>query len=221
MLDLLERQERLTVNQWKVVTAAILGGALGSLAFLLPSFALGVASALRHLTYARSPLIHLSTGVGTVLGGIFWGWMADRIGRRKAFIATVLNVSLASGIMAATPDQGALMFLTVCFLLAAFGASGLFVTLLPLVQEFVPASKRGWIGGLGNRHDFVGDVCIAAGSTTGCAYRLARSFRSRLTPGVGHAVDPRLGSRVSALADPQRAARGRQTIAVLGPPNRP
>ena len=148
MLDLLERQERLTVNQWKVVTAAILGGALGSLAFLLPSFALGVVSALRHLTYARSPLIHLSTGVGIVLGGIFWGWMADRIGRRKAFIATVLNVSLASGIMAATPDQGALMFLTVCFLLAAFGASGLFVSLLPLVQEFVPASKRGWIGGL-------------------------------------------------------------------------
>jgi MFS transporter, putative metabolite:H+ symporter len=114
MLDLLERQERLTVNQWKVVTVAILGGALGSLAFLLPSFAVGVASALRHLTYARSPLIHLSTGVGTILGGIFWGWMADRIGRRKAFIATVLNVSLASGIMAATPDQGALMFLTVC-----------------------------------------------------------------------------------------------------------
>jgi hypothetical protein len=51
-----------------VVTAAILGGALGSLAFLLPSFALGVASALRHLTYARSTLIPLSTGVGTVLG---------------------------------------------------------------------------------------------------------------------------------------------------------
>jgi hypothetical protein len=44
MLELLEKQERLTVNQWKVVSPAILGGALGSLAFLLPSFALGVSS---------------------------------------------------------------------------------------------------------------------------------------------------------------------------------
>jgi hypothetical protein len=33
MLELLERQERLTVNQWKLIFVAILGGALGSLAF--------------------------------------------------------------------------------------------------------------------------------------------------------------------------------------------
>jgi hypothetical protein len=33
MLELLERQERLTVNQWKVIAAAIIGVVLGSLAF--------------------------------------------------------------------------------------------------------------------------------------------------------------------------------------------
>jgi len=148
MLELLERQERLTVNQWKVVFAAILGGALGLLAFFLDGFALGSASVSQHLTYAQSPLIHQSIGAGTVLGAIFWGRMADRIGRRRAFIATVLNVSLASGIMAVAPDQGGLMFLTVCFFLAALGSSGLVVTFLPLVQEFVPASKRGWISGM-------------------------------------------------------------------------
>ena len=136
MLELLERQERLTVNQWKVVSAAILGGGLGSLAFFSSSFALGVASASGHLAHAQSPLIHLSTGVGTVLGAILWGWMADRIGRRKAFIATVLNISLASGVMALTPEAGSSIFLTVFFLFAALGAAGLFVTLLPLVQEF-------------------------------------------------------------------------------------
>ena len=77
-----------------------------------------------------------------MLGSLFWGWMADRIGRPKAFIAVVLNVSLASGIMTATPDQGGLTFLAVFFFLAAFGYSGLLVSILPLVQEFVPASKR-------------------------------------------------------------------------------
>jgi putative MFS transporter len=148
MLELLERQERLTVNQWKLISAVILGGALGSSVSLLSGFALGSASVSQHLAYAQSPLIHQSSGVGTVLGAIFWGWMADRVGRRKAFIATQLNVSLASGIMAMTPEQGGLIFLTVCFFLASFGASGLFVAFLPLVQEFVPASKRGWISGL-------------------------------------------------------------------------
>jgi putative MFS transporter len=83
-----------------------------------------------------------------VLGPVFWGWMADRIGRRSAFIAAVLDASLASGIMAVTPDQGGLIFLTTFFFFAAFGSSGLIITILPLVQEFVPASKRGWVRGM-------------------------------------------------------------------------
>ena len=37
-------------------------------------------------------------------GSLFWGWMADKIGRRKVMIATVLNFSLATGAMAVTPD---------------------------------------------------------------------------------------------------------------------
>lgn len=75
MLELLERQERLTVNQWKLVSAAILGGALGSLAVVLDGFALGVASASRQLAYAQSPLIHQSIGAGTVRGAISGaGW---------------------------------------------------------------------------------------------------------------------------------------------------
>jgi putative MFS transporter len=148
MLELLERQERLTVNQWKAIVAAIIGVVLGSLAFFFASFALGVASASQHLTYAQSPLIQLVVGGGSVLGSLFWGWLADRIGRRKSFITVVLNVSLASGIMAATPDQGGLTFLAVFFFVAGFGSSGLLVTILPLVQEFVPASKRGWVGGI-------------------------------------------------------------------------
>ena len=148
MWELLERQERLTGNQWKVIAAAILGVALGSLAFFLAGFGLGFASASQHSGYAQSPLIHLSTGSGSVLGPVFWGWMADRIGRRRAFIAAVLNASLASGIMAVTPDQGGLMFLTTFFFFGAFGSSGLIITILPLVQEFVPASKRGWVSGM-------------------------------------------------------------------------
>ena len=133
MLELLERQERLTVNQWKLIFVAILGGALGSLAFFLDSFTLGFTSASRHLTSTQSSLINLVTGVGSVLGAVFWGWVADRVGRREAFIATLLNVSLPSGVMALVPDQGGFILLAVLFFFSGFGGSGLFVALLPLV----------------------------------------------------------------------------------------
>jgi putative MFS transporter len=68
--------------------------------------------------------------------------------RRKVFIMTALNFSLATGLMALTPEQGGWIFLTVCRFLVGFGVSGLFAVDLPLVQEFVPTSKRGLIGGL-------------------------------------------------------------------------
>jgi putative MFS transporter len=61
---------------------------------------------------------------------------------------TALNFSLATGLMALTPEQGGWIFLTVCRFLVGFGVSGLFAVDLPLVQEFVPTSKRGLIGGL-------------------------------------------------------------------------
>ena len=77
----------------------------------------------------------------------FWGWMADRIGRRKAFIGTALNFSVATGIMALTPDKD-WVFLTVFRFFVGFGVSGLFAVDTTLVQEYVPASKRGWVGGL-------------------------------------------------------------------------
>jgi putative MFS transporter len=54
----------------------------------------------------------LSSGIGTILGGFVWGRLADRFGRRAVFISTVLNFSLATGILALTPDHG-WIFLTV------------------------------------------------------------------------------------------------------------
>jgi putative MFS transporter len=41
-----------------------------------------------------------------------WGRLADRIGRRAVFMATVLNFSIATGVLAMTPDHG-WIFLTI------------------------------------------------------------------------------------------------------------
>jgi putative MFS transporter len=50
--------------------------------------------------------------------------------------------------MALTPEEGGWIFLTVFRFFVGFGVSGLFAVDLPLVQEFVPSCKRGWVSGL-------------------------------------------------------------------------
>jgi putative MFS transporter len=162
MLDVLERQQRLTTNQWKIVSAAILGDMLDFFDFFLIGYVLAFIVEAWHLTFGQSGVILLAAGVGAIPGAFFWGWMADRIGRRKVFIATALNFSLATGAMAFTPDQYGWLILSFFRFLVGIGVAGLVAVDLPLVQEFVPASKRGWIGGLVTSTVSVGGALGAA-----------------------------------------------------------
>ena len=148
MLDLIERQARLTINQWKIIVAAILGDMLDFFDFYLIGYVLAFIVGPWKLTFGQSAMVLLSAGLGAVPGAFFWGWMADKVGRRKVFILTALNFSIPTGLMALTPDAGGWIYLTVCRFLVGFGVSGLFAVDLPLVQEFVPTYKRGWVGGL-------------------------------------------------------------------------
>jgi MFS transporter, putative metabolite:H+ symporter len=97
------------------------------------------------LTYGQSALILISAGVGAVLGGFFWGWMGDRIGRRKVFILTALNVAFATGIMFFTPGPdgwvAGWIFLSFFRFFVGFGNAGLIAVDIPLVQEFVPTQS--------------------------------------------------------------------------------
>jgi putative MFS transporter len=147
MLEHLERQESLTPNQWKIFAAATIGDMLDFFDFYLIGFILAFIIGGWHLTYGQSGAILLSSGIGAPLGSLFWGWMADKIGRRKVMILTVLNFSLATGLMALTPDQG-WMFLAVCRFFVGMGVTGLYTVDIAIVQEFVPAYKRGWVTGL-------------------------------------------------------------------------
>src|SRR5262249_53401242 len=152
MLEHLERQKKLTANQWKIIATANLGDMLDFFDFFLIGYALAFIIGSWHLTYGQSAAILTSSGVGAVLGAFFWGWMGDRIGRRKVVIATALNVSLATGVMALTPEENGWIagwiFLTFFRFFVGFGNAGLFAVDIPLVQEFVPSYKRGWVSGL-------------------------------------------------------------------------
>jgi MFS transporter, putative metabolite:H+ symporter len=147
MLDLLEKQASLTGNQYRLVAVAILCNLLEFYDFFLVGFVLAFVARPWHLTYGESALMLLSSGVGAILGAAFWGWLADRTGRRKVAMACVANFSLASGVLALTPDR-AWIFLTVFRIFVGFGVGGLYCVILPLVQEFMPARKRGLVSGL-------------------------------------------------------------------------
>jgi MFS transporter, putative metabolite:H+ symporter len=147
MLDLLEKQQKLTINQWKIAGAATLGDMLDFFDFFLIGFVLAFIVKDWNLTYGESALILLASGVSAPFGSLFYGWLADKIGRRTSLIAAILNVSLATGAMALTPSGG-WWYLVFCRFIVGFGVTGLYSVDITLMQEFSPSSKRGWFTGL-------------------------------------------------------------------------
>jgi len=147
MFEVLDRQTSLTVNQKKILAAAIIGDALEFFDYFLIAFVLAFLIGPWKLTFGQSAIVLLSSGIGAIIGAYAWGWLADRIGRRKVFIGTVLNFSIATGLLYFTPDNG-WIYLTIMRFFVGLGVGGLYCVDLPLVQEFMPSSKRGWVGGL-------------------------------------------------------------------------
>src|SRR5215469_17972956 len=123
MLEHLEQQTKFTRNQWKIFFAATIGDTLDFFDFLLIAFVLAFIVKDWSLTYGQSAAILLASGVSAPLGSLIWGWVADRIGRRKVMIATILNFSIATGLMALTPEHG-WMFLVICRFFVSFGVTG-------------------------------------------------------------------------------------------------
>ena len=160
MLELLERQQLLTINQWKIFVACFSSIMLDFFDVSLIGFVLAFFISDWHLTYAQSALILLSSGVASIPGAYFFGRLGDKIGRRKVFVLTIAIFSVGTGIMALTPDRD-WIFLTVMRFIAGLGLGGLFTVELPLLQEFVPASKRGWISGLSSCSVPVGPLLAA------------------------------------------------------------
>src|ERR1700760_4707001 len=106
MFHRLDQAERLTGNQIKIISAAIIGDMLEFFDYFLIGFVLAFIVKPWHLTFGQSAIILLSSGVGAILGAFIWGRLADLYGRRKVFMATIVNFSLASGALAFTPENG-------------------------------------------------------------------------------------------------------------------
>src|SRR5215469_11865927 len=147
MLDLLEQQKSLTVNQWKIFAACLFSIVIDFFDFALIGFVLAFFVKDWHLTFGQSGAILFASGVASIPGAIIFGWLGDKIGRRAVFMMMILMLSFGTGVTALAPEGG-WIFVAAMRFIVGLGVGGLAAVDLPLLQEFLPASKRGWVSGL-------------------------------------------------------------------------
>src|SRR5687767_13055346 len=78
---------------------------------------------------------------GAVLGAIFFGWLTDRLGRKKLFFITLVVYLVAT---AATAFSWNIWSFVVCRFFTGAGIGGEYTAINSTIQEVVPARYRGW-----------------------------------------------------------------------------
>jgi MFS family permease len=99
--------------------------------------------------------------VGAVVGAIFFGWLTDRLGRKKLFFITLFVYLLATAATAFSWDIWS--FCLFRFLTGA-GIGGEYTAINSTIQELIPARVRGWTDLVINGSFWIGAAMGAAGS---------------------------------------------------------
>jgi MFS family permease len=98
---------------------------------------------------------------GAVLGAVFFGWLTDRLGRKKLFFVTLSVYLVATAATAGSWDVSS--FALFRFLTGA-GIGGEYTAINSTIQELVPARVRGWTDLVINGSFWVGAALGALGS---------------------------------------------------------
>lgn len=94
------------------------------------------------LSVGQAAWIGTANLIGMAVGAFVWGTVADRIGRKKAFTATLLMFSLFTLAGALTGD---ILWFVLFRFLAGFGLGGCIPVDYALVGEFTPRRHRGTV----------------------------------------------------------------------------
>jgi len=98
---------------------------------------------------------------GAVLGAVFFGWLTDRLGRKKLFFITLTVYLLATAATAASWNIAS--FALFRFVTGA-GIGGEYAAINSTIQELIPARVRGWSDLVINGSFWVGAAAGALGS---------------------------------------------------------
>jgi putative MFS transporter len=115
------------------------GVTLGVVSFAL----LGLRDAW-NVTTTQASVVTAAVGAGQLVGGISVGYLADSVGRRRAFGLTVALSSLSSAAAAAAPSLG---WLVAAMFTMGIGFGGVTPVATSLVSEFAPSGRRGTLLG--------------------------------------------------------------------------
>lgn len=116
---------------------------------------------------------------GAVLGALFFGWLTDRLGRKKLFKVTLLVYLAAT---AATAFSWNFWSFVVFRFFTGMGIGGEYTAINSTIQELVPARVRGWVDLVINGSFWVGAALGAVGAIV------------LLDPAV---IDPEIGWRLA------------------------
>jgi MFS family permease len=98
---------------------------------------------------------------GAVLGAILFGWLTDRLGRKKLFFITLAVYLVAT---AATAFTWNLWTFLVCRFVTGAGIGGEYTAINSTIQELIPARYRGWTDLVINGSFWIGAAIGAVGS---------------------------------------------------------
>jgi MFS family permease len=181
--DIPERLDRLPWSRFHTLVVAALG-----ITWIFDGLEVTLAGALSG-ALKQSPVLQFSNAdigivgsaylAGAVLGALFFGWLTDRLGRKKLFFITLTVYLVATGATAFTWN---LWTFALCRFFTGAGIGGEYAAINSTIQELVPARVRGWTDLVINGSFWIGAAIGAAGSIV------------LLDPSI---IDPEIGWRLA------------------------
>ena len=131
--------EKVAGYQWRTLWASTIGYAMDGLDMMILAFTMPLIIAYFGINQAQAGSISTITLLGSVLGGIVFGMLADKYGRVRVFTWTILIFSVFTGLCALAPN---LTTLGIFRFLAGLGLGGEFGIGMTLVSEAWPKKYR-------------------------------------------------------------------------------
>lgn len=140
--SLLNRMESVPISRWHIKARVVMGSATFFDAFdaLSLAYVLPVLIGMWHLKPGDIGVLIATGYVGQLIGALFFGWLAERIGRVKSEFWTILLMSVMSLACAVTGNFGALM---VCRFIQGIGVGGGNPVAAVYINELSQAHNRG------------------------------------------------------------------------------
>ena len=145
--DVTRRLDLLHWSRFHTMVTAVLG-----IGWLLDAFevnivgsVLGVIQNVFNLTTTQASWVVSIWLLGIMFGAFVFGYLADRFGRKRLFIATLIMYSVCTILTALSPNY---LFLMIFRFLTAIGVGAEYSAINSAISEFIPPRNRGKINGL-------------------------------------------------------------------------